>query len=247
MRTWVLTLWLSSTREIPVPLTVGFASHHLTPPPACLFTWWQGYAFWVFTQTIATEKWVQEARGKYLLFCLGKHRGCIVRVLQKNRTHERHIDKLQVDVRPNPQKLGRGSKHLLRVVPGSSMFCWPRSKVFWVPQWRKFSQATAEPRLHWRFVFLRLALEGEWRTENSWLFYHPLCLALWSSTFLRSKAGRYKYWARSLWPQVISKLFSEKPNWTFIFMRISCKGRGYIQLDVLLFLFENFNPLLYYF
>lgn len=176
---------------------------------------------------------------------------CIVRVLQKNRIHVRHIDMLQFDVRPNPQKLGRGSKHLLKVVPGSSMFCWPRNEVFWAPPWRKFSQATAEPRLHWRLVSPRLALEGEWRTENSWLFYHQLCLALWSSTFLRLKAGRFTYWARSVWPQVISKLFctfsAEKPNWIFIFMPISCKGRGFIQMDVLLVFFENFNPLLSYF
>lgn len=28
--------------------------------------------------------------------------------------------------------------------------------------------------------------------ENSWLSYQQLCLALWLSTFLRSRVGRYK-------------------------------------------------------
>lgn len=44
---------------------------------------------------------------------------CGVRVLQKNRTHKRHIDTLQIDVKPNPQKLGRESicQRLFQALP----------------------------------------------------------------------------------------------------------------------------------
>lgn len=71
----------------------------------------------VLAQTTAIKRRVQEARRKHLLFCLGK-----LRVVRFSRKTEPIFNMLLIDIRPNPQKLRRGSRHLLKtVVSGSSV------------------------------------------------------------------------------------------------------------------------------